>query len=118
MDSESIRILEFVRDNPLCGSEGMDGFILSDLKDIGYLKAIDVTADDNNGIPEFIDIRITSYGKEALSEHYDSKQKPKTESNNVYEWHNKALGKIAIGVITGVILFFCVFLLTKHFGIT
>jgi hypothetical protein len=114
MDSESIKTLEFIRDNPLSKSDGMDGFILKDLNDTGYIEATDVTTDDNNGIPEFIEMRITLYGKNALTKNKDSK----TESNTALEWHDKALGKIAIGAITGVILIFCGALLTKNFGIT
>ncbi|HCM05894.1 MAG TPA: hypothetical protein DIC30_07780 [Oceanospirillales bacterium] len=117
MDKDSFKILEFIRDNPLSNSDGMDGFILKDLNDMGYIKAIDVTTDDSNGIPEFIEMRATLYGKNALAGYEDSKKKTKVEAKAAPEWHNKALGKIAIGVITGVILIFCGVLLTKHFGI-
>tara|TARA_R110001583_G_scaffold76235_1_gene208919 strand:+ start:10246 stop:10614 length:369 start_codon:yes stop_codon:yes gene_type:complete len=118
MDKYSVKILEFIRDNPLSNSDGMDGFILKDLNDMGYIKAIDVTTDDNNGTPEFIEMRVTLYGKNALTAYEDYKKETIVESNSAHDWHNKALGKIAIGVISGVILIFCGFLLTKYFGIT
>lgn len=118
MDKESIEILEFIRDNPLCASGAMDGFILKDLHDMGYIEAVDVTTDDSEGIPEFIEMRITLSGKNAISENDETSNKTEKEPHEVHDWHNKPLGKIAVGAITGVIVILCGYLISKHFGIS
>ncbi|MCZ4339751.1 hypothetical protein [Shewanella colwelliana] len=118
MDRESIKILEFIRDNPLCESGGMDGFTLKDLKGMGYVDAIDVTTDDNNGIPEFIEMRITLPGKNAISEHHQATDETGSVHIKSDNWHNMPLGKIAIGTISAVLATFILILFAKNFGIS
>jgi hypothetical protein len=115
MDKESIKVLEFIRGNPLCNSEGMDGFILKDLKGTGYIEAIDVTTDDSNGIPEFIEIRITSSGKNAISGYSDLANKaPEILST----WDNKPIGKVGISV-AGIFIATClIYLVSRYCGVS
>ena len=117
MDEQSIKILEFIRDNPLCESGEMDGFILKDLEDMGYIEAIDVTTDDSNGIPEFIEIRITLIGKELISEYHSESGIDNVNSQSKPNWHDKALGKITISVLSIILASLALLLLSRHFGI-
>ncbi len=119
---KEIEHLAYIKNNPNCNTKPdcLDGFIIEDLINKGFLRGIRVTHLGSKA-PEYIDIAITFAGEDHLSL-FNTKPQPtnntvnKEISHKGSEWHNKPLGKIIIGVAVGIIILIVTFAL-KHFNL-
>ena len=113
-----IDTLEFIQNNPGCNSATFDYGVVKDLHSLGYIEGVNASSHDGGA---FINLRITIKG-EAYLESLKNPESVKCHAANeaAYipnNWHNKALGKIFIGVVIIILGAMALFAINHHLSL-